>query len=149
MQNPHGDAMGKILVCGGEAQQFVGRSVEADANLFQCVNRGGYLPARNGAKVSLAEIAEFGSGFVGKVSAGADAENGCGEILGKHGKSLAFCMKFTVSTDTMFPAQGMSPFRTSRNWKRGDRERSQMKDFSYSPCIFEGFPVYYILHLPV
>ena len=61
----HGDAVGEFLTGRGNAQQFVGRSVQADADLLQRVDRGSGLAAGDGAEISGAEVAEFGSGFIG------------------------------------------------------------------------------------
>ena len=65
----HGDAVGELLTGRENAQQFVGRSVQADADLLQRVDRGSGLAAGDGAEISGAEVAEFGGGFIGKLLA--------------------------------------------------------------------------------
>lgn len=51
----HGDAVGELLTGRENAQQFVGRSVQADADLLQRVDRGSGLAAGDGAEISGAE----------------------------------------------------------------------------------------------
>lgn len=83
----YGDTVGKLLICSGESQQFVRRSVKPNAELLQCVDSRSGFSACNGTKVSWTEIAEFRSGFVGKITAVADAENRGRKFLGEHGDS--------------------------------------------------------------
>lgn len=83
----HGDTVGKFLVCSGESQQLIRCSVKSNADLLQCIDSRSSLSACNGTEVSWTKIAEFRSGFIGKITAVTDAENGGGKSLGEHGDS--------------------------------------------------------------
>ena len=72
-----------FLTGRGNAQQFVGRSVQADADLLQRVDRGSGLAAGDGAEISGAEDAEFRGGSIGQLLTAADAQEGLGKFWGK------------------------------------------------------------------
>ena len=87
MHDLHGDTVGKISICSGESQQFVGRSGKPNAELLQGIDSRSGFSARNGTEVSWTEAAEFRSGFVGKITTVAEPENRNRKILGEHGDS--------------------------------------------------------------
>lgn len=78
-------AESKFLLGGSESQQFVGRPLKGNTELFQCVDRRSRLPSGNGTEIPWAEIAKFRSSFVGEFPAVTDTENGGREFLGEHG----------------------------------------------------------------
>ena len=78
------DAVGEFFIRRGKPQQFVGRTVERNAELFQRIDGRGGFAAGDGTKISGAEMAKFRGGFVGKITAAADAENGGRKFLGEH-----------------------------------------------------------------
>ena len=80
------DAVRKFFIGSGEPQQFVGGSVECNAELFESIDCRRCLAADDRTEISWAEIAEFRSGFVGEVAAVADAENGRRKFLREHGE---------------------------------------------------------------
>ena len=98
----HGDAVGELLTGRENAQQFVGRSVQADADLLQHVDRGSGLAAGDGAEISGAEVAEFGGGFIGKLLAVADAQDEIGKFFGEHVEPSPSVRNITVSVEATY-----------------------------------------------
>ena len=80
----HGNAVGKLFVRGGELEQIVRSFFKTSPELFQGIDRWSSFTTCNGTEVSGTEITEFRSGFVGKITAVADAENGGRKFLGEH-----------------------------------------------------------------
>ena len=81
-----GKTVGEFFIGGRETQQFIWRSVECSAELFQSIDGRGGFAAGDGAEIPGTEMAEFRGSFIGKITAVADAENGGGKFLGEHGE---------------------------------------------------------------
>lgn len=94
-----GKTVREFFIRSGKPQQFVGGSVECSTDLFQSIDGRRCLTADDGSEMSWAKIAEFRSGFVGEVTAVADAENGGRKFLGEHGEPSPSVLGYTVSVE--------------------------------------------------
>lgn len=117
-----GKAVREFLSCGGEPQQFVGRPVECNAEFFQSIDCRGGFAADDGTEISWTEIAEFRSGFVGEITAVADAENGRRKFLREHGEPSPSVLGYTVSVEAAcFYLKEGSCLNSSRAKETGGR----------------------------